>query len=66
MYLGIDIGTSSLKAVLIDETQRIVASESEPLSVQRPHPGWSEQDPQSWIDATSEVLDRICKNTRPR
>jgi xylulokinase len=61
MYLGIDIGTSSVKAVLVDETQRIVASESEPLSVQRPHPGWSEQDPQSWIDATSEVLDRICQ-----
>ncbi len=61
MYLGIDIGTSSVKAVLIDSEQRIVASESEPLSIQRPHPGWSEQDPQSWIDATSEVLDRICQ-----
>jgi xylulokinase len=45
MYLGIDIGTSSVKAVLIDAGQRIVASESEPLEVQRPHPGWSEQDP---------------------
>ena len=61
MYLGIDIGTSAVKAVLIDADQRIVASESEALSVQRPHPGWSEQDPQSWVEATSDVLDRICQ-----
>ena len=52
MYLGIDIGTSSVKAVLIDSDQRILASASEPLEVQRPHPGWSEQDPESWVAAT--------------
>ena len=36
MYLGIDIGTSSVKAVLIDADQRIVASHSEPLEVSAP------------------------------
>ena len=51
MYLGIDIGTSSVKAVLIDADQRIVASQSEPLEVERPHPDWSEQDPDSWVTA---------------
>jgi xylulokinase len=59
MYLGIDIGTSSVKAVLIDSDQRIVASRSEHLSVERPHPGWSEQDPQSWVDATSAAIDAL-------
>ena len=54
MYLGIDIGTSSVKAVLIDADQRIVASRSEPLEVERPHPGWSEQDPESWVDGDLE------------
>ena len=61
MYLGIDIGTSSVKAVLIDAEQRIVASHSEPLTVSRPHPGWSEQDPESWIAATSDALDGLAK-----
>jgi xylulokinase len=61
MYLGIDIGTSSVKAVLIDAEQRILASKSEPLTVERPHPGWSEQDPDSWIEATSAAIDALCK-----
>ena len=48
--------------VLIDADQRIVASRSEPLSVERPHPGWSEQDPESWVSATSSVIDAICRD----
>lgn len=49
MYLGIDLGTSSVKTLLVDDTQAIVGSASYDLSVQRPHPSWSEQDPDSWI-----------------
>jgi xylulokinase len=59
MYLGIDIGTSAVKTVLVDSDQHIIASASEPLTVQRPQPGWSEQDPQSWIDATSATIDTL-------
>lgn len=59
MYIGLDIGTSSVKAVLMDDRQRIVASESAPLDVQRPHPGWSEQDPDSWWTATEKVFDGL-------
>jgi xylulokinase len=59
MYLGLDIGTSSVKAVLIDAAQRIVASQTEPLEVSRPQPGWSEQDPESWWQASTVVLDRL-------
>jgi xylulokinase len=59
MYLGIDIGTSSLKAVLIDREQRLVGSRSEGLEVSRPHPGWSEQDPESWWTACLTVLDGL-------
>ncbi len=59
MYLGIDIGTSSLKAVLMDREQRILGSRSESLEVSRPHPGWSEQDPASWWTACVAVLDGL-------
>ncbi|OCW59434.1 xylulokinase [Hoeflea olei] len=61
MYLGLDLGTSSLKALLIDDNQRIVGSASAPLTVERPHPGWSEQDPDSWIAATRAALSDFAK-----
>lgn len=55
MYLGIDLGTSELKAVLIDGQGNIVASSHMALTVQRPHPQWAEQSPDSWWEATNAV-----------
>jgi xylulokinase len=52
VYLGIDIGTSSVKAVLVDDDGAIVAQASDHLAVSRPQPGFSEQDPEAWWDAT--------------
>ena len=62
MYLGIDLGTSGVKVLLIDENQSVVGSKHAPLEVSRPHPGWSEQRAQDWIDATREAL-RLLKRT---
>ncbi|MEI2263946.1 xylulokinase [Erwinia sp. CGal63] len=56
MYIGIDLGTSGVKAVLLDENNRVVASHTEKLTVSRPHPLWSEQDPQAWWQATDRVM----------
>lgn len=56
MYLGIDIGTSSVKAILVDDSQRLVDQESAPLSVERPRPLWSEQDPDAWWQATNTAM----------
>lgn len=58
-YLGLDIGTSAVKAVLIDADQTILASESASMDVTRPQPGWSEQDPESWISATKEAMAKV-------
>ena len=58
MYLGLDIGTSSVKAVLIDDEQNVVGSATADLDVSRPHTGWSEQDPESWW-ATVELLGYV-------
>lgn len=55
-YLGLDLGTSSLKALVIDDNQVPLASHSVELHVSRPHFGWSEQDPASWVAACEEVL----------
>jgi xylulokinase len=51
-FLGLDIGTSSVKALLIDDRQRVVAVGNAALDVSRPHPLWSEQDPEHWWQAT--------------
>ena len=56
MYLGIDIGTSSVKAVLVDEHAAIVAQASDSLVVSRPQPGYSEQSPESWWRATVNAV----------
>ncbi len=64
MYLGLDLGTSGLRALLIDEDQNTVAVQEVSYDVTHAHPGWSEQDPQVWITATEAALDRL-KNSNP-
>ncbi|HEX5935547.1 MAG TPA: xylulokinase [Pseudorhizobium sp.] len=56
MYLGLDLGTSGVKAMLIDGDQRIIGSAIGKLDVSRPHSGWSEQAPADWIRATEEAV----------
>jgi xylulokinase len=59
MYLGIDIGTSAVKSLLVDDAERVIAAESVSLAVSRPRPGFSEQDPESWVAATIETIDAL-------
>ncbi len=56
MYLGIDLGTSSVKALLIDEEGGVLRSASAGLTVSRPRPTWSEQDPRQWWSQTLRAL----------
>lgn len=58
-YIGLDLGTSSVKAVLVDEQQRVRAVATRDLAVSRPVPLWSEQDPADWVTAALEVLGRL-------
>jgi xylulokinase len=62
MYLGIDLGTSAVKATLIDADQAVVGTASAPLQVARPRPGWSEQAPADWIAATDAALAALRGN----
>ncbi len=59
MYLGIDIGTSGVKAVLMDERDRVAAEAAAPLTTQHPKPLWSEQAPQDWWRAVGTALDAL-------
>jgi xylulokinase len=57
--VGLDVGTSSVKGVAIDEAGTVLglAERAYPLSV--PHPGWAEQDPDDWVRAADEVLAEL-------
>ena len=59
MYLGLDLGTSAVKALLVDESGEAVGSRSVPLEVIRRQAGWSEQDPHSWWHATSKAVQAL-------
>jgi xylulokinase len=59
MYLGIDLGTSGVKVVLVDAQQQVVGQATAPLTVSRPHPLWSEQDPEEWWSATNHAIAEL-------
>jgi xylulokinase len=59
VFIGIDLGTSSVKSILIDATDRVIAAASAPLEVSRPLPTWSEQNPEDWWNAALATLDRL-------
>ncbi|MBZ0227173.1 MAG: xylulokinase, partial [Bauldia sp.] len=54
--LGIDIGTSAVKAVLVDEAETVLAEAAAPVPTRQPKPGWSEQDPDDWWRATEAAV----------
>jgi xylulokinase len=57
--IGVDVGTSSAKGVAIDEHGAVLAEATRSYPVDRPHPGWSEQDPETWVAATEAVLSEL-------
>jgi xylulokinase len=59
MHVGIDLGTSGIKAVLMEDLSRVVATASRQVAVSRPHVGWSEQDADLWVSTVFACLDTI-------
>ncbi|HWU76172.1 MAG TPA: xylulokinase [Rhodanobacter sp.] len=59
MFIGIDLGTSGVKAVLLDREGALRASAVAPLAVSQPQPRWSEQDPEHWWQATLTAVDQL-------
>ena len=59
MYLGLDLGTSGLKAILTDETGTVIATAEHGYPNPHPQTGWSEQDPADWITACEAAFDDL-------
>lgn len=64
MYIGVDLGTSGVKAVLLDRDGAVRASASQALTVSRPRPRWSEQAPRDWWDAACGALAALVADAR--
>ncbi|PZQ48583.1 MAG: xylulokinase [Rhodovulum sulfidophilum] len=61
MYLGLDLGTSGVKAMLVDADFATVGVAHAPLTVSRPKPNWSEQAPADWITASEAVIAELSR-----
>lgn len=58
-YIGIDLGTSAVKLLLMDETGNIANIVSREYPIAFPHPGWSEQDPADWWAAVCDGIPAL-------
>jgi xylulokinase len=59
LFLGLDVGTSSVKAILMSAGGDVQAAASKPLTLQTPEPGWAEQDPESWWTASVAAIREL-------
>lgn len=66
MFLGVDIGTSAVKVVVIDEACEILAQASVKLPISRPNPGWSEQNAPDWWSATNRAVSELERGLRQK
>jgi len=57
--IGIDVGTTSVKGILVDKNGEIIYSSTSPVTLLTPKPGWAEEDPMEWWEATKNVLRDI-------
>jgi xylulokinase len=64
LYVGLDVGTTGVKGVLVDENGKIIDIQSGHLTIQTPKPGWSEQDPLNWWKAVLKVLKNLSERSK--
>lgn len=62
MIIGLDIGTQSAKAVVVDDSMTVLGSASQAYAVSYPKPGWAEQDPGLWEAALGPVIEAALKD----
>ncbi|MBY9077028.1 xylulokinase [Paenibacillus sp. HN-1] len=61
--IGIDLGTSAVKSALVDREGQVAGEHSESYPLMRPKPGYSEQNPEDWVEGTITSLKRLMEKT---
>jgi xylulokinase len=64
-FLGLDVGTSGVKAVLVASNGDVAATATTPLTMSTPRPGWAEQNPDDWWRATTESVRGVLRQHAP-
>ena len=64
-YIGVDLGTSSVKILLVDETGAVCKSVSRTYPLEYPQPGWSQQNPEDWWDAVCILMPQLLEGVDP-
>ena len=59
LYIGVDLGTSAVKLLLMDEKGEIKRIVSKEYPLEFPHPGWSEQHPKDWYEKSAEGIREL-------
>ncbi|MCY4287406.1 MAG: xylulokinase [Aestuariivita sp.] len=59
MFLGLDLGTSGLRGILLDDEHKLIAESEADIKTSYPHAGWSEQNPDDWIAACVQVTENL-------
>src|SRR5437588_6902475 len=62
LFLGLDVGTSAVKAILVSPAGAVTAAATAPLSLETPRPGWAEQDPEAWWQASGTAIRRVLEH----
>jgi xylulokinase len=65
LFLGLDVGTSGVKAILVDREGDITAAATAPLDMATPEPGWAEQNPEDWWAAFIETIRSVLTDIDP-
>jgi xylulokinase len=64
VFLGLDVGTSGVKAILVSCSGDVLAAATSPLTMATPRPGWAEQDPEAWWAASLQAIAAL-RRARP-
>jgi xylulokinase len=65
LFLGLDVGTSAVKAILVSAAGAVEAASSAPLALDTPQPGWAEQEPEHWWRASCDAIRGVLSQRPP-
>lgn len=61
-YLGVDIGTTGVKSIVVNTQGKVLQVDSVPLTMEVPKPAWAQQNPEDWVKAVDELFRRVAKS----
>ena len=64
--IGVDVGSQSIKAVLVDDAGSVTATAAAPLAMSHPHSGWAEQSPAEWVSKLTVAVCEVAQHARGR